>query len=61
MGKKGLIFYSEEALGHLDRIAAFLIERASVNIAEEITDDLLDRMDILAEMPYLGHQHPDPV
>jgi plasmid stabilization system protein ParE len=53
--------YSEEALGHLDKIAAHLVIHANVSVAEEIIDRLLEDIGILSGMPFLGREHPDPV
>ena len=51
--------YSEEALGHIDKLSDFLIRQAGTQTALRIIDELLDSFDILEDMPYLGHPHPD--
>ena len=57
----GSLTYSEEALSHIDGLADFLVRQAGVGTAMSLIDELLDSFDILAEMPYLGREHPDPV
>jgi plasmid stabilization system protein ParE len=55
------INYSEEALGHLDKISIYLVNLAGVTVANDIVDRLIDDIGILAGMPYLGREHPDSV
>ena len=53
--------YSEEALGHLDKLTDFLIRQAGERTALGVIDELLDSFSILEEMPYIGREHPDPL
>ena len=55
----GSLTYSEEALGHLDRLANFLVLKNGTEKAKAIIGELLDKVDILGEMPCLGREHPD--
>ena len=51
--------YSEDALGHLDKLADFLVRNAGELTALKVMDELLESFRILQEMPYLGREHPD--
>lgn len=53
--------YSEEALGHIDKLTDFLVLQAGLQTALRIIDELLDSFDILEDAPYIGHPHPDPL
>ena len=53
--------YSEEALGHIDRLLDFLVRQAGAPAALRVIDELLDSFDILESAPNLGHPHPDPL
>ena len=53
--------YSEEALGHLDRLSDFLVRNAGIQTASHMIDELLRSFEILEDMPYLGREHPDPL
>ena len=57
----GKLRYSGEALGHLDRLTAFLVSQADEKTAHRVIDELLDAFEILSDMPYIGRVHPDPV
>ena len=58
---QGRLTYSEEALGHLDRLTNFLVLNAGLQTDMKVINDLLDRFDTLAKMPYIGREHPDPL
>ena len=45
----------------LDRISDYYLRMAGVASAERITDKILDTVSLLAEYPYMGSLHPDPV
>ena len=51
--------YSEEALGHIDRLTDFLVRQAGEQKAYGIIDELLASFEILSDMPYIGRTHPD--
>ena len=53
--------YSEEALGHIDKLSDFLVRQMGVEASLRIIDELLDSFDKLEEMPYIGRVHPDPL
>jgi len=53
--------YSEDALGHLDKLADFLVRNAGDRTALSVIDELLENFSILEDMPYLGREHPDPL
>jgi len=55
----GKLKYSEDALGHLDKLTDFLIRNAGERTALSVIDELLDSFSILEEMPFLGREHPD--
>ena len=57
----GKLTYSEEALGHLDRLSDFLVRNAGAQTALHVIDELLDSFEILKDMPYIGREHPDPL
>ena len=57
----GSLRYSEEALGHIDKLSDFLVRQAGVETSLRIIDELLDAFDKLEEMPYIGREHPDPL
>jgi len=57
----GSLKYSEEALGHLDKLSDFLVRQAGAQTALHVIDELLDSFDILSDMPYIGRTHPDPL
>jgi plasmid stabilization system protein ParE len=56
---KTKLIYSDAAYENIDRLASFLIEKTEAQTAFDIIDDLIDGIDKLAEMPYLGSPHPD--
>ena len=45
----------------IDRISDFHLRMVGAASAEKITDKILDTLDQLADFPYMGAQHPDPV
>jgi len=53
--------YSEDALGHLDKLSDFLIRNAGELTASKVIDELLKSFRILKDMPYIGREHPDPL
>ena len=55
----GKLTYTEDALGHLDRLSDFLVRSAGAQTALKVMDGLLDSFDVLGELPYLGREHPD--
>ena len=55
----GKMTYSEEALGHLDKLSDFLVRNADAQTALHVIDQLLDSFEILEGMPFLGREHPD--
>jgi len=59
--KKKRVAYSEDALSHLERLTAWLADKADATTALSVMDELLDRIEVLSEMPLLGHPHRDPV
>ena len=57
----GKLEYSEDALGHLDKLSDFLIRQAGAQTAFRVIYELLNSYDVLADAPYLGRTHPDPL
>ena len=55
----GKLTYSEDALGHIDKLSDFLVRNAGELAASKIIDELLKSFRILKEMPYIGREHPD--
>jgi plasmid stabilization system protein ParE len=53
------IIYSKEALTHLDKLSDFLIVNAGKQVANDIIEELIDKLDILKDMSYIGREHPD--
>lgn len=45
----------------IDKISDFHLRMVGAASAEKITDKILDTLDRLADFPYMGAQHPDPV
>lgn len=45
----------------IDRISDYHLLLVGPNSSKNITDKLLDTIALLADNPYLGAQHPDPV
>ena len=45
----------------IDRISDYHLMAVGPQSAEQITDKLLDTIDLLADHPYMGPLHPDPV
>ena len=45
----------------IDKISDFHLRMVGAASAEKITDKILDTLDKLADFPYMGDQHPDPV
>ena len=45
----------------IDKISDFHLRMVGAASAEKITDKILDTLDQLADFPYMGAQHPDPV
>lgn len=45
----------------IDKISDFHLRMVGTASAEKITDKILDTLDRLADFPYMGAQHPDPV
>jgi len=57
----GKLTYSEDALGHLDKLADFLVRKAGDRTALSVIGELLESFSILEEMPFIGREHPDPL
>ena len=53
------VFYSEEAEHDLDVLSNFLVRQAGDLTAHDVIRELLECFDMLKDMPYLGHEHPD--
>jgi len=49
------------ALRDIDAIADFHLEKVGKASAESITDYILDSIAALADFPFMGPLHPDPV
>lgn len=45
----------------IDKISDFHLRMVGAASAEKITNKILDTLDRLADFPYMGAQHPDPV
>ncbi len=45
----------------IDKISDFHLKMVGAASAEKITDKILDTIDRLADFPYMGAQHPDPL
>ena len=45
----------------IDKISDFHLRMVGAASAEKITNKILDTLDKLADFPYMGTQHPDPV
>ena len=45
----------------IDKISDFHLRMVGAASAEKITNKILDTLDKLADFPYMGAQHPDPV
>lgn len=45
----------------IDKISDYHLRMVGTRSAEKITDKLLDTIGQLAEFPYMGAEHPDPV
>ena len=57
----GRIIYSEEADGHLHNLTDFLVRQAGDLTARRVIKELLERFDVLKDLPYLCREHPDPL
>lgn len=53
--------FTSAALRHIDRIAAYHLEKVGPKSAEKVTDRILSAFEVLENFPFSGPEHPDPV
>jgi toxin ParE1/3/4 len=53
------ILWSEQALKRLEEIHQFVAERASIETANKLIDNLIKRAETLANFPYMGRVVPE--
>ena len=55
------IQFLPSAIDDIDRIADYYLQTVGAASAERITDTILNAIERLAQFPFIGSLHPDPV